>query len=208
MGHDEGQGGGHDEAAEVDEARSLAHQHEHFVGQPLGQPGLREDHTDDDRSEYEPDRRVHELLEGQLRAADRSMAANQHDVGTDQKQHLDDGDRDAGDADRNHLEDPPHRGQEKQPERRLALLAELEGFPHRVDGIRPRRRQINGEEQRYPKKDEEQALPVNGSFGFSPKSDCPAAAGFRLSVWSDGGHGFRHHRRPCHCWSRGAVRTP
>ena len=137
MGHDEGEGSGHDEAAEIDTAGFLADQDEHLVGQPLGEPGLGEDHADDDRSEDEPDRGVHELLEGQFGAADGGVAANEHDVRTDQEQHLDDCDGDAGDPDRDHLEDPPHGGQQKQTERRLALAVELEGLPHRIDGIGP-----------------------------------------------------------------------
>ncbi len=137
VGHDKGQGGGHDEAAEVDAARLLADQDQHFVGQTLGQSGFGEDHADDDRSEDEPDRGVHELLEGELGAADRRITTDHHDVRADQEERLDDRDGDAGDTDWHHLEDPPHGGKQKQTEGRLALRAELECLSHRVDGVGP-----------------------------------------------------------------------
>ena len=71
VSHDVGQGGGHDEAPEVDPAGLLAYQHQHLVGEAFGEPGLGEDHADDDRSEDEPHRRVEELLEGQLGSRNR-----------------------------------------------------------------------------------------------------------------------------------------
>jgi hypothetical protein len=124
MGHEVGEGRGHDEAAEIDHAGLLADDGQHLVGHALGQAALGEYQADDDGAEDKEHRGVHEVLEGHLGLAD-------------EKHRLGHADGDAGDADGQNLEDPPGGGQGEDRQSTLAFVAEGEVLAHRVDGIRP-----------------------------------------------------------------------
>jgi hypothetical protein len=98
MGHDVGQQGGHHETAQIDPAGALPHDHQHFIGQALGQAHLGEHHADGQGTENEEDRGIHEILEGLVGR-------------TDKEKGLDHADQQTGDADGQHFEDPEGAGQ-------------------------------------------------------------------------------------------------
>jgi hypothetical protein len=54
------------------------HDGQHFVGQPFGQPGFGENQADDDGTENEHDRRVHEILEGHLGRPDQKQGLQEY----------------------------------------------------------------------------------------------------------------------------------
>ncbi len=186
VGHDQGQDRGHDEAAEIDHARLLADECQHLVGETLGQPGLGEDHPDDDGAEDEPHRRMEELLHGEFGPADGIGLTDKELVRPNQEERLSHCDGNACHADGHHLEDPPHRSEEEQGQRRLALFREGEGFTHGVDGCRPGGREVNGEEQTETEQEEEEPLGVDGGRWFLEQAE-PGVLGCC---------GVRHRCRP------------
>ncbi len=147
MGHDVGQKGRDHKAAQIDHGRSLSHDHEHLEGQAFGDADLGEYRADDQGSENEEHRRIHEILE---RICCRP----------DKKQGLDDPDGDTGHADGQHLENPPGPGQKKQGQGPLALLAQDKMLACRIDGIRPGGRIIHPDEQKDPCEQKNEPPPV------------------------------------------------
>ena len=151
MGHQVGQGDGHDETAEIDHAGPLSDNRQHFVGHPLGQSTLGKDQADDDGAEDKEDRGIHKILEGNLRL-------------TDEKHRLDHPNGNAGNTNRQDLENPPGGGEGKKRQGPLTLYGQGKVLAHGINGIRPGRRIIDDTEQGYPKKEEEDPLPVKRGF--------------------------------------------
>jgi hypothetical protein len=92
-------------------------------------------HADDQRSDDEPDRGVHEVGEGHAGLAD-------------QEQGLNDPDGDAGDADGDDLEHPPGGGDQEQGNGRLAFPGQGEMLALGVNGVGEGRGKIDDAKQR------------------------------------------------------------
>ena len=148
MRHDVGQGCRDNEATEINHAGFFTDDDQHLVSQTSGQPCFCEYQSDHDRGKDEHDRGHHEI---------RKCIPGR----TDQEQRLQDPDGQAGDADGNHLEDPPGAGQQKYGDGPLGLPGQREMLARGIHRIGPGRCPINHRKENNAQEKKPHLFPVD-----------------------------------------------